>query len=540
MSSHKAQSPNQREVISAVSSITGLQEYLTSTNGALNTTGGGGGGGGTQYINGSAQATPTGTVSLGYDGANVRAIKTATDGTTQVQLNASQANTTGSITSAASVVTVTDLMGVGAVTVLISGTYAGVNVTFETSVDAGTTWVAVAAQPLGTTNPVLATSTGILTTNSTNAWNISPLLGTAQFRVRATAWTSGSASVVISPSAQFVNYMDNAITNSAEVSYSFTTSGTGAQMVGNFNSAGYAWVQIQYTAIGTGAALTGQFSLDSGTTWNAASSWQAGNSTSNANSALTAALQLFTSRVWGPLFRLNFTALTTGPVTGTITFTNAPLAYSTQSIAGTVAATQSGTWTVGANSAIGAAVPANAFYTAMMDNSGNLVGIGSALRNLSVSTSGGSAVAVGNIAYNGTTFDMGRTATSANGTTGTGVPAAGAMGFDGTNFRRLVTDTLGTQVIRQKASTSTHANVSTSTTSATLIAANALRLGGSVYNDSSVVLYVATNGSAASATNFKIAMAAGSYYEIPAGITTLVTGVLASGTGTARVDEDTA
>lgn len=38
-------------------------------------------GGGTQYVNGVANAGPTGTLALGYDGANLRAIKTASDGT---------------------------------------------------------------------------------------------------------------------------------------------------------------------------------------------------------------------------------------------------------------------------------------------------------------------------------------------------------------------------------------------------------------------------------------------------------------------------
>ncbi len=41
-------------------------------------------GGGTQYANGSAQATPTGTVALGWDGANVRAL--STDSTGKLQL----------------------------------------------------------------------------------------------------------------------------------------------------------------------------------------------------------------------------------------------------------------------------------------------------------------------------------------------------------------------------------------------------------------------------------------------------------------------
>jgi hypothetical protein len=41
-------------------------------------------GGGTQYANGAAAATPTGTVSLGYDGTNVRALATNSSGNLQV------------------------------------------------------------------------------------------------------------------------------------------------------------------------------------------------------------------------------------------------------------------------------------------------------------------------------------------------------------------------------------------------------------------------------------------------------------------------
>lgn len=103
-------SPNHRENISTLSTITHKSEYLSSTNGFLNTNStatiagstlpisgattavgvaivdGSGNqitsfGGGTQYLNGSTQATPTGTLALGYDGTNVRAIKTASDGT---------------------------------------------------------------------------------------------------------------------------------------------------------------------------------------------------------------------------------------------------------------------------------------------------------------------------------------------------------------------------------------------------------------------------------------------------------------------------
>lgn len=43
-------------------------------------------GGGTQYATGAAVATPTGTVALGWDGANVRAAKAAADGALQVDV----------------------------------------------------------------------------------------------------------------------------------------------------------------------------------------------------------------------------------------------------------------------------------------------------------------------------------------------------------------------------------------------------------------------------------------------------------------------
>lgn len=51
-------------------------------------------GGGTQYANGAVQATPTGTVALGYDGANVRALSTTTGGVLKIDLSTTSANAT--------------------------------------------------------------------------------------------------------------------------------------------------------------------------------------------------------------------------------------------------------------------------------------------------------------------------------------------------------------------------------------------------------------------------------------------------------------
>lgn len=151
-----------------------------------------------------------------------------------VRLAASQSPTTGSITTSTSTVVVPDLTGVGSVTITIYGTYAGVNVTFE-AYD-GVNWVAVAAQQVGSTTPAVLTATGVLTTNSTVKYIVSPLLGDQQFRVRATAFTSGSASVIIDPSAQFVQYQVNVATMPA-VTANLGTGGVAATSLGKAEDA---------------------------------------------------------------------------------------------------------------------------------------------------------------------------------------------------------------------------------------------------------------------------------------------------------------
>lgn len=77
--------------------------------------------------------------------------------------------------------------------------------------------------------------------------------------------------------------------------------------------------------------------------------------------------------------------------------------------------------------------------------------------------------------------------------------------------------------------------VATSTTVATLLAAGAVGSGRMIVNDSAGILYVKF-GAAASATDWTVKVAAGGYYELPQPLYGgLVTGVLDTGTGTARV-----
>lgn len=72
---------------------------------------------------------------------------------------------------------------------------------------------------------------------------------------------------------------------------------------------------------------------------------------------------------------------------------------------------------------------------------------------------------------------------------------------------------------------------------ATLLAANQNRVGATIFNDSSAVLYVLLAAGAASANNFTNKLAAGAYYELPADYTGIVKGFWASANGFARVTE---
>ena len=100
-------------------------------------------------------------------------------------------------------------------------------------------------------------------------------------------------------------------------------------------------------------------------------------------------------------------------------------------------------------------------------------------------------------------------------------------------------DLQGRLVTAQKAATATLSNIDGSTTSGTLLAANVARLGATILNDSTAVLYVKFGTTAASATSFTAKLFQDDYYEVPYGYTGMITGIWASATGAARVTEVT-
>lgn len=90
-----------------------------------------------------------------------------------------------------------------------------------------------------------------------------------------------------------------------------------------------------------------------------------------------------------------------------------------------------------------------------------------------------------------------------------------------------------------KASTATLANVASSITSVTLLAANADRLGTVIENESTAVLYVKF-GSTASATSYTYLVAANTRLDLRSAsieYTGIITGIWAAANGNARVTE---
>lgn len=111
------------------------------------------------------------------------------------KIDVSSLPVSSAIASALDVVGPVTVAGADGVTVTVSGTYSGVTVNFEASDDAGVTWYAVGALSLAT--GVLA-STVVLAADAAVVYQV-PLAGLTQFRLRASAWTSGSAVVDVQP-----------------------------------------------------------------------------------------------------------------------------------------------------------------------------------------------------------------------------------------------------------------------------------------------------------------------------------------------------
>jgi hypothetical protein len=120
------------------------------------------------------------------------------------------AATTGTINTSTGTVTATNVTNAGTAFIMVYGTHAGLNLTFEALNSSGgnTNWVQVAASRTDT--GTLQTVTGVLPANLIAAWRL-PVGRVDQVRVRATAYTSGTLNVIIDPSVPFGEPVVNSI-----------------------------------------------------------------------------------------------------------------------------------------------------------------------------------------------------------------------------------------------------------------------------------------------------------------------------------------
>lgn len=169
----------------------------------------------------------------------------------------------------------------------------------------------------------------------------------------------------------------------------------------------------------------------------------------------------------------------------------------TVAVSGTVAATQSGTWTV---------QPGNTANTTAWLFAGGKTNNNAAPG----ATNLGALIAVAN--------------------------AAAPTWTEGNEVLASV-DLAGNQrVIAVRATTPAQSSVAGNASSVSLLASNAARKGATFFNDSSAVLYLKL-GTTASTTSYTAQLASNGYYEVPFNYTGAIDGIWASATGNARITE---
>lgn len=161
---------------------------------------------------------------------------------------AAQVAVTGNITGNGQTVSM-DTSRTSNITIYCTGTFSTVNCAFEGSLD-GTNWFGV--QAIRTNANTIETTTGNLSAAPAYGWELS-VNGLNNFRVRSTAWTSGTQAWRFQPAPYATEPIPGAqISGTQPVSGTVTANiGTGALAAGT-NAIGD--VGVQYRASATGAA----------------------------------------------------------------------------------------------------------------------------------------------------------------------------------------------------------------------------------------------------------------------------------------------
>lgn len=114
------------------------------------------------------------------------------------------------------------------------------------------------------------------------------------------------------------------------------------------------------------------------------------------------------------------------------------------------------------------------------------------------------------------------------------VPAVVLVDSDGAVVGSAASPTV---VSTPKPATGTVTSVSNSISTGTLLAANAARLGATLYNDDVSAVLKIKLGATASTTSFTYAIPASGYFEVPFGYTGIITGIASVASGSARITE---
>jgi epidermal growth factor receptor substrate 15 len=114
---------------------------------------------------------------------------------------------------------------------------------------------------------------------------------------------------------------------------------------------------------------------------------------------------------------------------------------------------------------------------------------------------------------------------------------SGVQLSDGTYaWRKATVDATGMLIAGTSSSTPTSTSVAGNASSVQLLAANASRRGATLFNDSTAVMYVKL-GTTASATSFTVRLLANAYYEVPFSYNGRIDGIWVSATGNCRLTE---
>ena len=111
------------------------------------------------------------------------------------------------------------------------------------------------------------------------------------------------------------------------------------------------------------------------------------------------------------------------------------------------------------------------------------------------------------------------------------------VGVSGGALTRVVVAADGSLEAGPSAAAGNRADVASSASDVTILAANTSRECAAVYNDSTAVLYLLVGTGTSSASNFTVRLLQTGYYEVPAGYKGIIKGIWASANGFARVTE---